>query len=211
MTPYRDAAHIYRDAGWGGVLPLPPGKKDAPPKGCTGWNGKDPSDHMVQMWCGETRGDHQANSNIAIRMPVDVVGIDVDHYGNKTGGDTLTKLEAGARATTKNVEIRITARHLRHLWYRVEPGLRWPTGPGKSIEFIHTGHRYAIVAPSIHPNGARYMWWDPDGNTPEGSRYRPMMSCRGCPTNGKYGSPPETTAANNPNTGQPPTRSGHSA
>jgi hypothetical protein len=39
--------------------------------------------------------------------------------------------------------------------------LRWPTGPGKDIEFIHKGHRYAVVWPSIHPDtGDRYNWVD---------------------------------------------------
>src|SRR5512133_2871341 len=93
MTPYRTGAPLYLQAGWAGVIPLPPKKKSAPPGGYTGWNGKDPSSKMIETWCNETVGVYQAASNIAIHMPDGVVGIDVDHYGGKTGGATLAALE----------------------------------------------------------------------------------------------------------------------
>ena len=161
MTPYKTGAPLYLDAGWTGVLPLPPKKKSPPPTGYTGWNGKDPSSKMIDMWCGETTGDYQAASNIAIHMPDGVIGIDVDHYNGKTGGTTLMELskELGPLpdtyiSTSRNDGVS----GIR--WYRVEPGLRWPTGPGKDIEFIHKGHRYAVVWPSVHPSGGRYIWVD---------------------------------------------------
>jgi hypothetical protein len=160
MTPYSTGAPLYLQAGWAGVIPLPPGKKSAPPSGYTGWNGKDPSAKMIETWIGETRGEFQAASNIAIHMPDGVVGIDVDHYGDKVGGHTLAKLEAelGPLPATWKSSARPGISGIR--WFRVEPGMRWPTGPGKDIEFIHVGHRYAVVWPSIHPNGAPYFWLD---------------------------------------------------
>ena len=162
MTPYETGAPVYQAAGWTGVIPLPPKKKSNPPSGYTGWNGKDPSPKMIEMWSKETRGDFQAASNIAIHMPDGVVGIDVDHYGGKTGGATLAQLEQELGplpdtyiSTSRNDGVS----GIR--WFRTEPGLRWPTGPGKDIEFIHTGHRYAVVWPSIHPDtGDRYIWVD---------------------------------------------------
>ena len=162
MSAYKTGAPFYLDAGWAGVLPLPPKKKSPPPTGYTGWNGKDPSSKMIETWCNETVGDFQAASNIAIHAPDGVVGIDVDHYGEKLGGETLAKLEGELGAlppthisTARNDGISGVR------WFRVEPGLRWPTGPGKDIEFIHKGHRYAVVWPSIHPDtGDRYIWVD---------------------------------------------------
>ncbi|HEY6688327.1 MAG TPA: bifunctional DNA primase/polymerase [Propionibacteriaceae bacterium] len=162
MTPYRTGAPLYLQAGWTGVLPRPPRKKSPPPTGYTGWNGKDPTPKMIEMWMAENVGDYQAASNIAIHMPGGVVGIDVDHYGGKTGGTTLAKLEEELVplppthiSTARNDGVS----GIR--WFRVEPGLRWPTGPGKDIEFIHKGHRYAVVWPSIHPDtGDRYIWVD---------------------------------------------------
>jgi hypothetical protein len=161
VTPYKIGAPLYLQGGWAGIIPLPPGQKEPPPTGYTGWNGKDPSAKMIETWCNETVGDYQAASNIAIHMPDGVIGIDVDHYGDKTGGDTLTQLEAelGPLPPTYTSTSRPgTISGIK--WYRIEPGLRWPTGPGKDIEFIHTGHRYAVVWPSVHPSGGRYIWVD---------------------------------------------------
>jgi hypothetical protein len=50
MTPYKTGAPFYVQAGWTGIIPLPPKKKNAPPTGYTGWNGKDPSAQMIEMW-----------------------------------------------------------------------------------------------------------------------------------------------------------------
>jgi hypothetical protein len=165
IRPYA-AAQIYLDKGWTGVIPLPPKKKSAPPKSYTGWQGRDPSTKMIETWIGETTGDYQAASNIAIHMPGDVVGVDVDHYDGKTGGQTLYKLnqELGPLPLTYISTARDDGvSGIR--WYRVEPGMRWPTGPGKDIEFIHKGHRYAVVWPSIHDKtGDQYHWYDHFGN-----------------------------------------------
>src|SRR5215207_5449592 len=169
MTVYRDAAPVYQALGWAGILPLPPGEKSAPPTSYTGWNGRDPSGLMIETWRNETHGHHQANSNICIHMPDGVIGIDVDHYGNKTGALTLARLETelgSLPASYTSTSRPGTSSGIR--WYRVEPGLRWPTGPGKDIEFIHKGHRYAIVWPSTHPDtGARYQWFDHSGQSTE--------------------------------------------
>jgi hypothetical protein len=168
MTPYKTAAPIYQAAGWTGIIPLPPAKKDPPPTGYTGWNGKDPKAKMIDMWRGETTGNFQAASNIAIHMPDDCIGIDVDHYNGKIGGATLAQLEQELGPLPPTYIS--TARNggvsgIR--WFRTEPGLRWPTGPGKDIEFVHKGHRYAVVWPSIHPEGGQYVWVDHSGSRSE--------------------------------------------
>src|SRR5215218_2429048 len=72
----------------------------------------------------------QAASNIAIHMPDDCIGIDVDHYNGKIGGATLAQLEQELGPLPPTYIS--TARNggvsgIR--WFRTEPGLRWPTGP----------------------------------------------------------------------------------
>jgi hypothetical protein len=169
MTPYKIGAPLYLQAGWAGVIPLPPRKKASPPIGYTGWNGKDPSSKMIETWCNETVGDFQAASNIAIHMPGDVIGIDVDHYDGKTGAQTLTTLyqELGPLPDSYISTSRADG-YSGIRWYRVEPGLRWPSGPGKDIEFVHKGHRYAVVWPSIHDKtGQQYKWYDHAGEESE--------------------------------------------
>jgi hypothetical protein len=120
---------------------------------------------MIEVWSNETTGDYQAASNIAIHMPDGVVGIDVDHYNGKTGGTTLAQLEqelGPLPATYISTSRDDGVSGIR--WYCVEPGLRWPTGPGKDIEFVRKGHRYAIVWPSIHPKTEQqYKWYDHAG------------------------------------------------
>src|SRR5690606_17877451 len=85
---YAEAAGLYYQAGWRGVLPLPPGQKIPPPKGTTGHSGLWPSWPDIQAWA-----DENPTGNIALRLPNTVVGIDVDHYEEKRGGDTLAEAE----------------------------------------------------------------------------------------------------------------------
>jgi Bifunctional DNA primase/polymerase, N-terminal len=164
VKPYRDGAPIYLAKSWTGVLPLPPGKKKSPPKRYTGWNGTDPSAQMIETWRNETTGDYQGASNIGIRAPHNVVGIDVDHYDGKTGWDTLCQLEReicplpSTYTSTARDDGKSGIR-----WFRVDTDepLAWPTGPGKDIEFVHFGHRYGVVWPSIHPDTKEpYQWYD---------------------------------------------------
>ena len=162
-TPYRDAAHTYRAAGWVGVLPTPYRTKKLQLSGWTGHGGAWPSTADVQAWCETSKRD-EGGGNIALRLPRDIVGIDVDAYAGKAGGATLA--EATERWGSLPDTWITTARDdgisgIR--LYRVPEGLRWPGQVGPGIETIHTGHRYAMVWPSLHPEGRVYRWYRPDG------------------------------------------------
>ncbi len=89
--PYAAAAQKYRAAGWLGVLPVgnKPAEKGPPPSGYTGHEGTDPTDDQVADWVAK-RGDR----NLALRLPKNMVGIDVDAYDGKAGGETLDVLES---------------------------------------------------------------------------------------------------------------------
>ena len=166
-TPYKTGAPVYQAAGWTGIIPLPPGKKSIPPAAYTGWQGKDPSSKMIEMWCGQTTGDQQAASNIGLRLPFNEVGIDVDQYDEKRGAETLAKLEAdlGPLPPTYSSSARgYGPSRIRTFRVDTDAPLKWPTGPGKDIEFIHFGHRYEVVWPSVHPDtGNQYQWYDHSG------------------------------------------------
>jgi hypothetical protein len=156
--PYADTAASYRKAGWLGVLPLPANAKWWPPVGFTGRRDIDPDEVQVARWVIE-----KADGNIALRMPADVLGIDVDDYGDKPGGKTLADREAewGELPQTWVVGSREGRSGIR--FYRVPTQMFWPGQVGEGIETIHRGHRYAVVAPSVHPNGGVYRWIAPDG------------------------------------------------
>src|SRR5258705_13953316 len=79
--PYRVAAVLYFEAGWPGPLPLPVQAKREPPPGYTGAEGIYPSRADVQDWADNGKG----HGNIALRLPDDVIGVDVDMYDGKQG------------------------------------------------------------------------------------------------------------------------------
>jgi hypothetical protein len=117
-------------------------------------------------------------SNIALRPPDDVIGLDCDAYGGKHGDQTLAQLvdkfgELPATWTSGNRPDDLPS---RISWYRVPAGLVWPGKlPGGDMEIIQHGHRYAIVWPSIHPSGRPYFWARPgDGIVVDGAVPTPV-------------------------------------
>lgn len=156
MNPFADAAWQYRKAGWLGTIPLPPRSKALSKKGWTGHEGRTPSGADVQEWIDTEPGE----SNIALRMPYNVVGIDVDDYGLKKGSTTLDGLaeKFGPLPATW----RSTARPIGRsgiYFFRIPEGLWWPGKLGDAIEVIQYAHRYAVVSPSWNPDaGAQYGW-----------------------------------------------------
>ena len=76
MSPrlYASAARSYLAAGYS-PLPLPPGQKWPPPKGWTGAGAPMTDLDQVRQWA---RSDPAGN--IALRLPDDVIGIDLDLY-----------------------------------------------------------------------------------------------------------------------------------
>ena len=159
--PYATAAPTYWQAGWRGVLPLPAGAKTPVPRGWTGAHGGWPSYADVHAWTEE-----QPGGNIALRLPPDVLGVDVDSYGDKPGGLVLAVLEErlGALPATWRTTSRDDGTSGIRL-YRIPPGLRWPGVLGPGIETIRFEHRYALAWPSVHPTGGTYRWITPDGAT----------------------------------------------
>lgn len=159
--PYGNAAGAYWTAGWRGVLPLPAKEKKYPPKGRTGRMGEDVSYPDMYAW-----QEDRPEGNICLRMPHHVVGLDVDAYGEKMGGQTLAMFEAmhGTLPPTWRSSSR-DDKTSGIRFYRVPDGLEWPGElDGGGIEIIQRRHRYAVVAPSIHPEGGTYRWYTPDGH-----------------------------------------------
>ena len=144
-------ALAYLDAGWH-PLPLPAGAKHPPPDGLTGAAGVDLTRDDIELH-GWPPG------NIGLRMPVDVLGIDADVYrgGAKETMRRLVRKYGQLPTTMVSHNGRNDGSGIR--FYRVPNGLRFMSGlPG--VDFIQRHHRYAVVWPSIHPDGRSYGWWD---------------------------------------------------
>ena len=164
--PYGLAARLYLQKGWAGVLPLPANEKTPPPTGYTG-GGADPTVEQVEAWLA----NGHAGGNIALRLPADVLGIDVDAYAGKAGAESLAEAEArfGELPPTWTCTSRSDGvSGIR--FFTVPEGLAWPNTVGPGIETIRRGHRYAVVFPSVHPSGATYRWLDRDGQVCEPPR-----------------------------------------
>jgi hypothetical protein len=147
--PLRDDAVRYFKNGWH-PLELPAHAKSPPPEGRTGREGIDMT--LIEIEAAAWSG------NIGLRMPVDVIGLDVDVY--RGGMVALNELFAKC-GPLPNTWISHSGRNdgsgIR--FFRVPVGLSWVTAlPG--IDIIQRGHRYAAVYPSIHPDGRQYGWWD---------------------------------------------------
>ena len=71
---YASAARAYLAAGYS-PLPLPPSQKWPPPKGWTGAGAPMAGLEQVRRWIRSDPG-----GNIALRLPEDVIGIDLDLY-----------------------------------------------------------------------------------------------------------------------------------
>lgn len=155
----------YLEAGWR-PLPLPAGKKHAPPGDWTGATKKHsnevPDRKQLANWAVE-----YPQGNIAISPPPTVLGIDIDVWdGKKAGAQTVAAaVEAwGELPATWMSTSREDGGGIK--WFRIPEGLAWPgkLPQGGGVELIRWDHRYAVVAPSIHPDtGSEYHWVTPDG------------------------------------------------
>jgi bifunctional DNA primase/polymerase-like protein len=169
---YGTGAPIYLEAGWLSPLPVPHGRKTPVPSGFTGHKGEIPTLDRFQQWIRDRSSD-----NLAIRMPSDVIGFDVDAYEGKKGAQTLAegekrygRLPAGPSSSSRGFG------PSRIRYFRVPPGTMFPgkieclvDGEKTSdIEIIQRHHRYAVVWPSIHPEGRQYQWFDAEGNVIDG-------------------------------------------
>lgn len=155
---YGSAADLYRRAGWLGVLPVPSGCKEKAPTGFTGQHGRWPTYDQIRRWSWMN-----PMWNVALRLPDDVIGIDLDTY-KAEAITTITKAlgHCGRLPETWRSSSRDDVLSGIYL-YRVPEGIHWKSELGPGVETIRFGHRYMLVWPSVHPKGRRYEWHDRDG------------------------------------------------
>jgi hypothetical protein len=161
--PFEVAAEAYRDADMGPIA-LPSKAKWPPVEGWTGAKHRGVyavTDADLRFQAGMRR-----EANLGVRLPEDVVGIDIDV---RNGGDTTVALTA-ARLGPLPPTMSSTSRDdgSRIDFFRVPPGQRWKD-LGGGVETVWWGSRYAVAWPSVHPDtGGTYRWHRPNGTALDG-------------------------------------------
>lgn len=157
MRPYAQYAERYLAAGY---FPIPAQGKRVIKNSHHGRDKPLVTMAEVRKW-----SRLHPDANIAARLPRDVIGIDVDAYGDKPGEESLARLEeqlgplpATIMSTSRDdwvSGIRLF-RVPQQYWSVI-----WPGKAGEGIDIIWHGNRYMIVWPSIHPStGLSYRWYD---------------------------------------------------
>jgi len=172
--PYAQAALLYYQRGWSDVFPVGspsnPIAKSPVPKGVTGYDAKPIGWERIKAATENSLGRY----NLGIRMPRQVICLDVDEYADHTGAATLAAAEdhlGRLPATYRN-----TARgrgDAGHRFYRCGMGRIPIPGAeeilakayGPNIEILHYGRRYAVAWPSLNPDAgmAPYRWYGLNG------------------------------------------------
>ena len=174
-SPFQRARDYYENSWF--PVPLPKNKKSNPPTGYSGRAGKFADEDDLAEWLASAE---HSNGNIGVRLgnPIErdgklyeTIGIDVDHYDEKTGGTDLLELEDkyGKLPETWICTSRIDGTSgIR--FFLVPFGYAFKGKASDSIDIIQRVHRYAVIFPSIHPNGKQYFWYPP-GKKPDGASW----------------------------------------
>ena len=187
--PYAEGAQAYWRNGFGNPIPVGQGgesegwawfarRKSNPVSGYTGEKHADVrvSWPDLMAWT-ETHG----RVNIGLKLQHGLLALDVDGYDGKVGVATLEAAEAalgplpvtvvstsrGAMGESQRSGIRLFKVPVSARFQRAQRVLRETYG--RHVDVLHAGHRYAVVWPSVHPEGGTYRWWWSDGREIEGA------------------------------------------
>lgn len=161
--PFGNNAVFYTQRYWS-VIPVQPNSKECAVVGYTGRDGEYPTRAQIEQWTI----DYPAH-NIAIRLPKDIIGIDVDAYGTKHGDKTLIALEEelGDLPHTYVITSRTDGASGIRL-FRCDATANWKGSAGVGIDVLTWYHRYAVVSPSVHPDTkVEYEWYHEAGSDHE--------------------------------------------
>lgn len=162
QKPYAEGTPVYVSRGWTGIIPIRKGSKVPAMSDVTGYSGKQLSGQESLELAQKKQYSY---SNLGLRLPKGLVGVDVDGYGDKQGIQTLATLsnEFGELPPGPYSSARGPGGSgIR--FFRVPEGLDFEHVFGPDIECIRFAHRFAVAWPSIHPKTqTQYRWYDAQG------------------------------------------------
>jgi hypothetical protein len=153
--------------GWTGTIPVARQGTKAPlVKGVTGHNGNDVDDGELRRLIRQ-----YPQANLGLRLPWNIIGIDVDAYEGRQGSATIINLAERLechlpltwRSTSRAPEDGVSGIYLFHAPRTARRVWVTDLGPGSGVEIAQYHHRFATVAPSVHNSTGRvYKWWRDD-------------------------------------------------
>jgi Bifunctional DNA primase/polymerase, N-terminal len=165
VRPLRKGAQAYHERGWPVVPTSRRGTKRPLVAGLTGHDGIDADTAQLAELIARYPW-----ANLGLRLPFDVLGLDVDAYDGRAGAATLRRLcgQLGPlsttwRSTSRAPEDPVSGIYLFHA--PREPDWKWvgDLGTGSGIEIIQRHHRFVSAWPSVHNTTKRsYCWWRGD-------------------------------------------------
>lgn len=162
---YVDAFDEYHRAGWKSVLPIPRGMKKWPPTGYTGYDAQIPSYPDLMAWA-----EDNPEANLALRFPSEVIGLDVDAYGDKTGASTIAEalkrwgpLPLTVRSTSRTDPVSGIRLYRKPADVALHTQIKFGGLTIGNVEIVQDHHRYCMAWPSLHPEGRMYEWRDEKG------------------------------------------------
>jgi hypothetical protein len=163
--PFGDNALQLKAAGWA-PIPILGGGKGTTPGGVTGHEGVDLEGERLQQFVRRF-----GKCVVATRAPIGddfwTIGVDVDHYGDKRGGDTLARWEIEFKEPLPPTYVS-TSRDdgvsgIR--WFKVPVGWRGQANH-PSVELVQRWHRQGVMPPSLHETRKVPYRWVAQGGLP---------------------------------------------
>lgn len=147
MSPLHQWARFYAARGWH-VFPLVPGTK-SPFKGSHGSSEATCDLAQVDTWWRA-----EPNANIGVRPAgAGLYVFDVDPRNG--GADSFAALQAQHGQIDSPLAVDSPGGGF-HLYFAADPAQRYSGAPATGIDGKYNG--YAVLPPSVHPNGGRYQW-----------------------------------------------------
>lgn len=169
-SPYFEGVATYARSGHDGIIPIVPGTKQPAEPGITGRFPQLSAEVSVQT------AHLYPRHNLALRLPLGIIGLDVDAYDGRGGDRAIARLEAqhGALPPTFYSTSRGAGPSGIRL-YRVHSQGRFRQGLKHGVEIVQHHHRSVVAWPSLHPKtGNQYAWYF--GRSPERLDLPPMPS-----------------------------------
>ena len=154
-----DAALAYGARGWQ-VFPCRPRAKT--PLTTDGFKSATTDEGTIRAWWSST-----PTANVGIATGASgLLLLDVDIDDDVRGDLSLIELEQRCDRLPDTLVCWTPRGCGFHLYYALPPGVEVPCSTGRlgpGLDVRSTGG-YTIAPPSIHPNGDRYLWPDPDAD-----------------------------------------------